>query len=215
MSFITPVSADTAIWAAHYNQLVNALNQALANRNYATIAELEGKNMSAVTYTTFALVHNEGLFRWMYGSTEYADGSDVLTNPSGRWKREGGGSGSALEDAMFDYLADAIGDIPSSLRTTLSTLQTQVSRITTTLVATATLDFASMATQTSASLTVAVPGAAINDIVSLGLPASLNDGLIPTAWVSAADTVTIRLRNTTAGTIDPASDTYRIEVRKH
>ena len=80
----------------------------------------------------------------------------------------------------------------------------------------ATLDFASTAAQTSTDLTIVnVTGAADGDIVSVGMPnASTNANSCFTAWVSAANTVTVRFNNYSAAAIDPASGTFKIRVLK-
>lgn len=82
------------------------------------------------------------------------------------------------------------------------------------LKAEATLDFPSAAAAGTQALTVSVPGAAVGDAVLLAVPASLNAGLIPSAFVSAADTVTIRVSNITAGAIDAASAVWGVLVFK-
>lgn len=73
------------------------------------------------------------------------------------------------------------------------------------LTATAALDFGSIAAVTSEDLTIAVTGAALGDTVALGLPAAPTAGIVFTGFVSAADTVTVRATNITAGAVDPAS----------
>lgn len=78
--------------------------------------------------------------------------------------------------------------------------------------ATAALDFASINAAASADLTIAVPGAAVNDAVVLGLAAAPTAGLVFQAFVSAANTVTVRATNITAGAIDAASATFRVSV---
>ena len=81
------------------------------------------------------------------------------------------------------------------------------------LSATGTLDFASTLTLASpADLTVTVAGAAVGDAVFIGCPAAVQAGFIFMGFVSAANTVTIRGFNVTAGTLDPASATYRVTV---
>jgi hypothetical protein len=80
------------------------------------------------------------------------------------------------------------------------------------LSATAALDFGSIAAGSQAELTISVTGAAAADAVHLGLPAGLEAGLAVSARVSATDTVTVRLINTTGSAIDPASGTYRATV---
>lgn len=79
---------------------------------------------------------------------------------------------------------------------------------------TAALDFASIAAAASADLTITVTGAAVGDSVALALPAAPTAGLVFFAFVSAADTVTVRAMNITAGAVDAASATYGVIVFK-
>lgn len=82
------------------------------------------------------------------------------------------------------------------------------------LAATATLDFGSTLTATSTDLTVTVTGAAVNDFAQVAPPAAPDANTCFTAWVSAADTVTVRFNNYSGGTVDPASGTYGVLVIK-
>jgi hypothetical protein len=83
------------------------------------------------------------------------------------------------------------------------------------ITATATLDFSSIAAQSSADLTITVTGAAAGEAVMMGLPATAAAGVVFNAIVTSANTVTIRATNTTAAPIDPASATYRATVIQH
>jgi len=83
------------------------------------------------------------------------------------------------------------------------------------LTGSATLDFGSTAAQTSSDLTITVTGAADGDIVSLGVSnASVNANTNYTAWVSAANTVTVRFNNYSSAAVDPASGTFKVFVTK-
>lgn len=85
-----------------------------------------------------------------------------------------------------------------------------------TLTATAALDFPNTAAQTSSDLTIAVAGAADGDVVALGVPiASLATDSCYTAFVSAANVVTVRFNNYSAGAIDPAPGTFRVSILKY
>lgn len=85
-----------------------------------------------------------------------------------------------------------------------------------TLTSTATLDFGSTTAQTSSDLTITLNGAVDGDVVLLGIPsASITANTSFTAWVSAANTVTVRFNNYSAATVDPASGTFRISVLKY
>lgn len=79
----------------------------------------------------------------------------------------------------------------------------------------ATLDFSSTAAQSSADLTITVTGAVDGDPVDVGAPnGSVNDNTSFFAWVSAANTVTVRFNNYSSGAVDPASGTFKVTVNK-
>lgn len=80
--------------------------------------------------------------------------------------------------------------------------------------ASATLDFPSIAASVCADLTVTVESAEVGDRVIASAPAALATGLAVYAFVTADDTVTIRLCNVTAGAIDPASAVWFVSVFK-
>lgn len=77
---------------------------------------------------------------------------------------------------------------------------------------TATLDFPSIAAAGQQELTVTLTGAVVGDQVQVGPPATLEGGLVPSARVSAPDTVTVRLSNITGAAIDPASAAWRVTI---
>lgn len=78
--------------------------------------------------------------------------------------------------------------------------------------ASATLDFPSVASLGTQDLTITVTGAVVGDGVILGLPAAPDAGIVYTAWVSSANTVTVRASNYTTGAINPASATFKAIV---
>lgn len=80
------------------------------------------------------------------------------------------------------------------------------------LTASAALNFPSINAASQADLTITVTGAAVGDEVSLSLPAAPTAGIVFNAFVSAADTVTVRATNITAAPVDPASATYGVIV---
>lgn len=81
----------------------------------------------------------------------------------------------------------------------------------------ATIDFGSVSAQTSADSTVTVTGAAIGDNVTVSVKtAAVNlANTCYTAFVSAANTVTVRLNNYSASGKDPASGVFKILVHKN
>lgn len=80
------------------------------------------------------------------------------------------------------------------------------------LTAVATLDFPSIAAGTHASLTVTVTGAQLGASVHLGLPSSVEPGVVFQGFVSTGNTVAIRASNVTGAAIDPASASFRVTV---
>jgi hypothetical protein len=84
--------------------------------------------------------------------------------------------------------------------------------ITKVLSGSASLNFAEIAAAAQASLTITVTGAAVGDEVIMALPAAPAAGLVFNAFVSAANTVTVRASNITAAPVDPAAATYGVIV---
>lgn len=85
-----------------------------------------------------------------------------------------------------------------------------------TLTATGVLDFPSTAAQSDTDLTITVTGSVEGDVVMLGIPNGVTSaGASYTAWVSAANTVTIRFSVYGTTTRDPVSGTFRVSVLKY
>jgi hypothetical protein len=79
-----------------------------------------------------------------------------------------------------------------------------------------TLDFPSTGAHSSADLTITVTGAADGDMVILGVPnASVTNDSNYSAWVSAANTVTVRFNHYGSGNSNPASGTFKVYVIKN
>jgi len=76
----------------------------------------------------------------------------------------------------------------------------------------ATLDFPSIASNDTEALTMTVTGAQTGDRVILAAPATLERDLVFSGYVSAANTVTIRLHNCAHGAENPASATWGATV---
>jgi hypothetical protein len=103
-----------------------------------------------------------------------------------------------LEQALRDIATD------------LATLQAFLGAF---LYGSATYDAASLADGVGATTTITVTGAVVGDfvLVSHGVDVS---GITVTGYVSAADTVSVRLQNESGGTLDLASSTLRALVLK-
>jgi len=83
------------------------------------------------------------------------------------------------------------------------------------LSATSSLSFASLATSSCDQKTIAVTGAAPGDTVYVGATSSIETGLLWSAFISAANTVTVRICNVTGPTLTPATSTWRADVWQH
>jgi len=70
-------------------------------------------------------------------------------------------------------------------------------------------DFASIPAHSESTTTTTLTGAVVGDFILVSIDAALPAGCVVDGRVSAADTVEIRVVNTTAGALDPASITYR------
>lgn len=78
----------------------------------------------------------------------------------------------------------------------------------------ASLDFSSIGAGLQERLTLTVTGALLGDYAQVAPETNLEAGLEVTAWVSAADTVTVCVSNNTAAAIDPAANVYRTRVSR-
>jgi hypothetical protein len=138
------------------------------------------------------LIHVRDLGQYQYsaGTPDIVDG-DLVIEPStgpGYFKRI-----SDAGDMAPIYLAQ---DIQETLP-----------------VITVSLDFGSISANSEATLTAAIPGARLGDLLQVQLPDGLEDGLIVRkAWISAKNTASVRLRNLTGSGIDPAAGNYRFFV---
>jgi Na+/citrate or Na+/malate symporter len=79
------------------------------------------------------------------------------------------------------------------------------------LVGSATLDVASLVDAAGATSTITATGVVLGDFVLVSFGVDLQ-GITVTAYVSAADTISVRVQNETGGTIDLASTTVRYVV---
>lgn len=78
----------------------------------------------------------------------------------------------------------------------------------------ATYDPASLVDGAGATTTVTVTGAALGDYAQASFSLDLQ-GILLTAYVSAANTVAVRFQNETTGTLDLASGTINVRVQRN
>lgn len=116
--------------------------------------------------------------------------------------------------ALFDLVRDSYGKV---LRAIASVLLDEVNILRAQIigVATTTWDPANIANGAGlTSPTITVPGAAFGDFVDVAAGITVA-GLTATGFVSAANTVNIRLHNGTGGAVNLASATWTVCVRRH
>jgi hypothetical protein len=100
----------------------------------------------------------------------------------------------------------SLGLIPSSA--TYGVLPGSIKTLTTT----ASIYFGQVNSNTTNSVSVVVTGCNLNDIVLLGLPANMDNGLAFAGHVTVANGLELDCINATNGNITPATATYRITV---
>jgi hypothetical protein len=81
-----------------------------------------------------------------------------------------------------------------------------------TLTTTASLAFGAVAANSSTSITVAVTGASINDVVLIGAPSAVSEGLVFLGHVVATDQVHVDAVNATTASKTQSTQTFRITV---
>lgn len=89
------------------------------------------------------------------------------------------------------------------------------SALTNVLTGSATLDFPSTGPNSGSDLTVTITGAIVGNPVHIGVVTdsmNLDDDLTYFGWVSAADTVTVRMLNTGGGTHNPTAQPFKILI---
>lgn len=105
--------------------------------------------------------------------------------------------------------------LPEPVRTTLEQLVAQLrANFATRVTATKEWDPTNVLAGANTSTTVTVPGAVLGQPAVAGFSLSLQ-GMHLTAYVSAVETVTVILNNVTAGAVNLASGTLRVDVLTH
>jgi hypothetical protein len=117
-----------------------------------------------------------------------------------------------LSDSLVDVAVVAIDTATVNMHAVAGISGTEISADVIESTATAVLDFPNIPAQTCAELNMTVTGAVVGDEVRLGPPSTIEANLSWSGYVSAADTVTIRVCNPSAGAINPVSATWRATV---
>lgn len=153
-----------------------------------------------------------GLFNWFAGSVLLDDDETAFSTASGQWLL-------AAADPDYVYAAtladmDDLSGSVSTLDATVSTLSGKFLR------GSFTMSLTSLATVASSSFTVTVTGAAVGDSVivnpgdQFGTSTADQGRLSYVAYVSAANTVTVTIRNASAATAALSASTWQVLVIK-
>jgi hypothetical protein len=76
------------------------------------------------------------------------------------------------------------------------------------------LTYPSISANSAQAVTVSVTGASVGDGVTLGLPTNIPASVVPSAWVSAPNVVSVRLTNITSNAVNPPPGVYTVLVHK-
>lgn len=209
------------------------LTTAPAGRNTYACVSANTWAMQSGTGTVSTVFGRSGTVVKAEGDYNLADLGDVsgVKGSATTVQMFGGGTTAASDCAMFDSggnlvsagapcgtgsgsgatVAAGFGVLTATASGT-TTVSIDTATVPTFLTAAAVVDFPSIAAGSCGEQTVALAGAAAGDSVAPGWPAALAAGLAGTSRVSAANTVTLRLCNSTGSAVDPASATFRVTV---
>jgi len=131
------------------------------------------------------------------------------------------GHPQAVMDDRYDISVERIGGVGENYTPTISTSQAEsiltqatINFWTPTRTGSKGHDWAAIGDGSTASTTVTATGAAMGDFAAASMDVALPAGLMLSAAVTAADTVTVTLNNRSGATQDLASGTLRVVTRK-
>lgn len=189
----------------------------------ATPTALLHVNSGATTLAPFKIASGSLLTTPEESAIEFLTDKWYLTITTGAARKEFTLNDAALTSGRVSFSTTNGRQTDSSALTfagsTLTATQLQIgtgATVTGHLTGTGTLNFGSIAAGANEILTITVTGSADGDVVMIGVPnGSMTAGLVFTAWVSAANTVSVQCYNSTAGALDPASGTFRASVIRY
>lgn len=213
------VNNVATIYGANSSLVVNGQDMASNITIRGTITQSGSMNGSSNTFLALTNVYT-GVFRAKNASVTHGLGGLSMNNTT--WTADSssallglGGGQSTLGVRVINMGMTVTNNLSVSNNFTVgqtTTLGTNGSAIVFHKTATASLDFGNILAAGTADLTITVGGAAENDSVILGRPTDEDASLATRAFVSGANTVTVRANNVGTIAVDQASKTYRVDV---
>jgi len=207
--YYTKAEAD-ALFVEDSTSNVDATNRRLKNSGGTTIVDygaalfgasgMVNLSASAITIGAYPIYINSSITAT--GAVSFGDGMAVSGNlgfygTSPIAKPSGVNAVSNVISLGLIASSSTYGVLPSSIKT---------------LTTTASIYFGQVNSNSTNSVSVTVTGCAINDIVLIGLPPAINNGLAFSSHVTTANGLEVDCINATNGNITPATATYRITV---
>ena len=173
------------------------VEDSISNVNAAGRALVDSTSITAFNYGTRSLLNSSGSQVVSYGAGLALSGVMGFYGATVTAQPANINVVSGLINVGLIANGATYGVLPSSPRT---------------LTTTASINFGLVGSNSSTSITVSVTGCAINDIVLLGLPTAVCEGLSFIGHVVTASQLHIDAINATNGNITQSSQTYRITV---
>lgn len=207
--YYTKAEAD-ALFVEDSTSNVDATNRRLKNSGGTTIVDygaalfgasgMVNLSASAITIGAYPIYINSSITAT--GAVSFGGGMAVSGNlgfygTSPIAKPSGVNAVSNVISLGLIASSSTYGVLPSSIKT---------------LTTTASIYFGQVNSNSTNSVSVTVTGCAINDIVLIGLPPAVNNGLAFSSHVTTANGLEVDCINATNGNITPATATYRITV---
>lgn len=211
-------SEDRTIWSNWYVAVKNAINNLRADLKWINL-DFTGSNITDIASKSHQALDNlqggSSTERYHVSATQ---ATAIAAFNATQWTDLTDGGGTTLHTHTHNSNTSMQGGTTNEYYHLTSAQHSGLTGGGTTtlhnhrLTATATLNFPSISSNGIEQLTVTVTGAVAGSPVMLGPPAAIEAGLTWSGYVSAADTVTIRLHNNSAVAVDPASATWTVSV---
>ncbi|HPS16757.1 MAG TPA: hypothetical protein PKY41_06000, partial [Bacteroidales bacterium] len=210
-NFNTNINTGTSTGNVTIGNSLNNINFPKLNASSVVLTDAS-KNLTSIATLSIANGGTNSTANPTNGGIAYGNGSAYnfsAAGSTGQILQSAGASSPTWSTATYPATAGTKGNLLVSDGTNFVSTPLLLS-------ASAALDFPKTDKLSSSDLTITVTGATVGDVVAIGVP---NSAAIAntcyTAWVSAANTVTVRFNNYNNNTAqDPAYDTFKVTIIK-